>query len=247
MAFSVKDWRNAPDTSTPLSAAAMEDLETRISDYIDAQVATRLAATIVDAKGDLLVGTAADTLARLAVGGTNGHVLTVDSTQGSGVKWAAGASSNDPRLAVVRKASDETVSNSTTLQNDDHLALTVAASEVWEVRLTLLLSAAGTAADWKFAFSVPTAATFNWAPLSHQNAAEIQFGGLLVTTTPGGLITTGTYTHGSMSGAHGVVLHGVYVGGANAGTLQFRWAQNTAIVADSKVLTNSCLIATKLN
>lgn len=43
---------------------------------------------IIDAKGDLIVGTAADTPARLAVG-TNGHVLTADSAEASGMKWAA--------------------------------------------------------------------------------------------------------------------------------------------------------------
>lgn len=47
--------------------------------------------TIIDAKGDLIVGTAADTPARLAVGGTNGHVLTVDSAEATGMKWAAAA------------------------------------------------------------------------------------------------------------------------------------------------------------
>lgn len=42
---------------------------------------------IVDAKGDLIAATAADTPARLAVG-TNGQVLTADSTSATGLAWA---------------------------------------------------------------------------------------------------------------------------------------------------------------
>lgn len=42
----------------------------------------------IAAKGDLLVGTAADTVTAVSVG-TNGFVLTADSAEASGVKWAA--------------------------------------------------------------------------------------------------------------------------------------------------------------
>ena len=48
--------------------------------------------TLVDAKGDLIVGSAADTVARLAVG-ANDTVLTADSAQATGLKWVAAASS----------------------------------------------------------------------------------------------------------------------------------------------------------
>jgi hypothetical protein len=43
---------------------------------------------IVDAKGDLIAATGADTPARLAVG-TNGQVLMADSAEATGLKWGA--------------------------------------------------------------------------------------------------------------------------------------------------------------
>jgi len=51
-------------------------------------VVTDIPQSIVDAKGDLIVGTAADTVGRLAVG-TNGYYLQADSTAGTGLVWSA--------------------------------------------------------------------------------------------------------------------------------------------------------------
>jgi len=45
---------------------------------------------IVDAKGDIIAATAADTVARLAVG-SNDQVLTADSSTATGLKWATPA------------------------------------------------------------------------------------------------------------------------------------------------------------
>jgi hypothetical protein len=57
-------------------------------------VVTNTMATAVDAKGDLIVGTGADTFARLAVG-TNGHTLVADSSVSpTGLKWAAPAAAS---------------------------------------------------------------------------------------------------------------------------------------------------------
>ena len=58
--------------------------------------------SIVDAKGDLIAATANDTPARLAVG-TNGQVLTADSTAATGIKWATASAT--PTVNWVRLTS----------------------------------------------------------------------------------------------------------------------------------------------
>jgi hypothetical protein len=58
-----------------------------------------ISANIVDAKGDLIAATAADTVARLAVGANN-TVLTADSTTATGLKWAT---PNGAGLVFIQK------------------------------------------------------------------------------------------------------------------------------------------------
>jgi len=62
---------------------------------------------IVDAKGDIIAATAADTVARLAVG-ANDTVLTADSTTSTGLKWAT------PAAGGMTLISTTTLSGATT-------------------------------------------------------------------------------------------------------------------------------------
>lgn len=61
--------------------------------WVTSDDANAIQNAIVDAKGDLIAATAADTPARLAVG-TNGQILTADSTAATGLKWATAASTS---------------------------------------------------------------------------------------------------------------------------------------------------------
>lgn len=65
---------------------------------------------IVDAKGDIIAATANDTPARLAVG-ANGTVLTADSAEATGLKWATPSGGTMPKLTYVEPSADFTTSS----------------------------------------------------------------------------------------------------------------------------------------
>jgi hypothetical protein len=67
---------------------------------------------IVDAKGDLIAATANDTPARLAVG-TNGQILTADSTAATGLAWASPASSGFVGVSLYKSGNSQNITNST--------------------------------------------------------------------------------------------------------------------------------------
>jgi hypothetical protein len=72
---------------------------------------------IVDAKGDLIGATAADTPARLAVG-TNGQVLTADSAESTGLKWVTPAPGGGKVAQVVQTVKTDTFTSTSTSFTD---------------------------------------------------------------------------------------------------------------------------------
>lgn len=78
--------------------------------------------TIWDTKGDIAAATAADTATKLAVG-TNGQVLTADSAEATGLKWAAA-----PGSASSIVDYDEVILTSGSLTLNQTAVTTVSAS-----------------------------------------------------------------------------------------------------------------------
>lgn len=95
-------WKDDPDTTTPLKAAALNYIEAGIK---TAQAAAEAAGgdvttdAVWNAKGDLVVGSGSDAASRLGVG-SNAQVLTADSAQSLGVKWATPATPTPPVIPV---------------------------------------------------------------------------------------------------------------------------------------------------
>jgi hypothetical protein len=74
---------------------------------------TNSMATAIDAKGDLVVGTGADTFSRLAVASTAGYLLSVDSAESTGLKWAAPAGGVTYSGVAVKKTAAQSIANAT--------------------------------------------------------------------------------------------------------------------------------------
>lgn len=85
---------------------------------------TNTVATEFDAKGDLVVGTGADTFDKLSVG-TNGHILTADSSTATGLKWAAPAGGGKVLQVVSSVYSTEMSSSTTGTWLDTGLEVTI--------------------------------------------------------------------------------------------------------------------------
>lgn len=170
--------------------------------------------TIWDAKGDLAGGTGANTAARLAVG-TNGHVLTADSGEATGMKWAAAAGGSaspvPPVLQSVGQYKNSSSTNALTVTAPTRALIMIVQSETrgassitqtnvtWTQRYTgnsggvyvevwtgAITGAAGTAATVNFASATKSACIFVELDLSALTAV-----GTAATSTSGVLALTG--------------------------------------------------------
>lgn len=138
------------------------------------------------------------------------------------------------RPIVARKASDETVNGSAALQNDDELFVALAASTTYKIVLDLVWNS-GTTPDFKFDWAVPSGATGLYTVTATSSAAL--FLGSLSFAGGGNLDGTGSDLFSQFEGE---------LVTTDAGTLQFRWAQNTSTGSNTIVRAGSLLVAEKV-
>jgi hypothetical protein len=95
---------------TSITASATElNYVDGVTSSIQTQLDARVEESLFDAKGDLLVGSADNTPAKLTVG-TNGYILTANTSAANGIEWAAApVGYSPPTLGSTQIASGATV------------------------------------------------------------------------------------------------------------------------------------------
>lgn len=127
---------------------------------------------IVDAKGDLIAATAADTPARLGVG-TDGQVLTADSTTATGLKWAT-SSGASAWAAYTPTNSGLTVGNGTQTARYSRSGKTVS------VAYKFVLGSTSSISGNSLLIGLPsTANTFSSVPVILTDAGSTNYSGLV--------------------------------------------------------------------
>lgn len=159
-----------------------------------------------------------------------GHKVTIADFDAIGI-WAL-------------KTSNESVTSSTTLQNDDQLVLPVAANAKYTFEMFLVYDGAGAGlGDLKRDFTGPAGIVMNYANYGPNNSgAGLTQYDVVMDTLSGVSRVLGTNGATAMTAQP----KGYVATSGTAGNLQFRWAQNVSSATATRVLVGSFMKLTRI-
>ena len=135
---------------------------------------------------------------------------------------------SDVLVAAVRKTADETVANSTVLQDDDQLLFAIGANESWTFTfMTLAIEDGIGTPGIHYAVTAPAGATGNVSVLA----------GSSITSSVARATSTGQLALLTSDLAYLVI--GTVVNGGTAGNVTLQWAQFLAAAAATRVKAGS--------
>jgi len=155
-----------------------------------------------------------------------------------------------PRFAL--KTADESVTSSTTMQNDDELLFSVDANATYAMDGWLKYSAATNPGDINIQFTTPSGTLGEWTGIGNGTTVYTGSGGVATTTdtasSVGYMVRTessdvgAARAYGGIAGATNVFavqIKGTWRTSSTAGTLQLQWAQNGSSATATTVYTDS--------
>jgi hypothetical protein len=147
----------------------------------------------------------------------------------------------------VRKSASESVISNTTLQNDDHITFTLAASAVYQLTARITVSGPA-AADFKTAWAFTGAASGGNHTNRYCQGPSSTTTGVADTTAVArstGWTTSVTYgVDGSLTS--GIIESGLLDTAAGSGSITLQWAQNSSVATSTAVNTSTYAILERL-
>jgi hypothetical protein len=188
-----------------------------------ALILTHNSTTLILPTGANITTAAGDTCRITSEGGDNVRVINYQRKSGSALSEPTSG------VTVIKKSGDESVSNSTTLQNDDSFTFAMSANTKYQGTIYLHVTEAGdvTSSGFKFDITGPTSPTSvsinSMLPVVLQSTYQMQ--GQFAEA----FSTAITYSMTSSAGqTYSGVVNFYISNGVNSGTFQFRWAQAVA-------------------
>lgn len=231
------------------SVAAVAVLATTTSDDVMSSRVTgdTVSRYLVEADGAMFWGPGGSTSADTSLTRSGTSTLTL---AGSLTITGSLTVSGIGQTQYVVKTADESVTSSTTLQNDDHLVLPVVAGAVYTFALDLYMIDAGDfTGDFKMSFTCPTGATFDMhgagahtTDLTAGTSSNGEWIAKLATASAGANLTFGC---GNTS-ATGARIYGRLVMGGTGGNFQLQWAQNVSDVSGTTLKAGSYMTMTRV-
>lgn len=175
------------------------------------------------------------------------------------VEWGPGTSSRDIFLArtgagqltltggltingiggsqFARKTASQSITNSTTIQDDTHLQLSVVVNAVYRLEGLLIFNGA-TSGNLKIGWAAPASSTLDWAAIGQNTSASSSSGPVI---TNAQTISSTAYQLGTIGTGTNMVaiVRGLLITGGTAGTFKLQWAQSTANATATTMVLNS--------
>jgi hypothetical protein len=146
---------------------------------------------------------------------------------------------------VATKTANESVTNSTTLQDDNHLVVSLQANTDYWMDLFLITDGA-TGGDIKFAVIIPSG-TLRWITNGLNIGATGTTGSANRRVLTGGASITGSDVGTVGAGTSSVVpARGIARISSTGGNARLQWAQNTSSGTASRVLAGSFMLFTRV-
>lgn len=161
--------------------------------------------------------------------GSTSKLLWSSSTK----QFSCGTDENgSASTALVEKDADETVNNSNSLQDDDHLKYTMAADTAYAIEMSIHYTSPTGGPDFRYAFTIPAGASMNLMGQGFTGATAVANCRIIVSGTA-------CVLSGSATPDWTISVIGIVQTAGTPGDFQLQWAQNSATAVDTVVKKNS--------